>query len=271
VQGIEVGMRVATCCLDSFKTFVRINYRAVARIPDSVSFPVAAAIPVNYTTAWHSFHDVARVQPGETVLIHSGAGGTGQAAIQVAQYLGATIFATVGTEEKKQWLMQRYKIPDTHIFSSRDITFAQSIKRLTSGRGVDVVLNSLSGEGLAASWECIAPYGRFIEIGKRDIFTHNKLQMFQFAKNVTFRAVDIAGMNVDQPVAVRKAMQSIFALVESGVFTASEPLHVYGVSEIERAFRGMQIGKSFGKAVVELRVDDYVEVSDGALLVLSML
>ena len=133
-------------------------------------------VPVNYTTAWIAFRDVSRLQPGETVLIHSAAGGTGQAAIQIAQYIGAVVLATVGTESKAQFLTKQYGIPGDRISSSRDPTsFARGVKRVTSGKGVDVVFNSLSGEGLRESWECIAPYGRFVEIGKKDILARNQV------------------------------------------------------------------------------------------------
>lgn len=263
-SGFQVGMRVGSCCLDSFGTFARINHRAVARIPDGVSFQVAAAVLVNYATAWYAFHTLARIRPGETVLIHSGAGGTGQAAIQVAQHMGGTVYATVSTTDKKEFLMNRYGIAAEHIFSSRDVTFTQSIRRLTAGRGVDVVLNSLSGEALAASWECIAPYGRFVEIGKKDIHARSQLQMFHFSRNATFSALDVAAMTLERPDLVRETFESFFPLIEEGVLTPPEPLSVYGVSELEAVFRHMQTGKNMGKVVVEMRPDDLVQVS-GAL------
>ncbi|KAF2158513.1 hypothetical protein M409DRAFT_71605 [Zasmidium cellare ATCC 36951] len=220
-QDLRPGDRVAGCCFDSYKTFARINWRGAAKIPDDMSFAVAASLPVNYCTAWRGLHDIARLRPGESVLIHSAAGGTGQAAVQVARHLGATIFATVGTESKKQQLITRYGIPHDHIFSSRDIEFARGIKRLTNGQGVAAVFNSLFGEGLAASWDCIAPFGRFIEIGKKDILARGKLEILA-------------------PV---------------------EPLQVYGVSEIEKAFRVMQAGKTSGKIVVNMDPNEQVEAS----------
>jgi NADPH:quinone reductase-like Zn-dependent oxidoreductase len=258
-KGFQIGSRVATCS-GSCQSFVRVDYHCVAKIPDGMSFSTAAAVTINHSTSWHSLVEVARVQPGEIVLIHSGAGGTGQAAIQIAQYLGATVMATVGSKEKMQLLVDQYNIPREFIFSSRNTLFAKSIKRLTSGRGVDVVLNSLSGEGLAASWECIAPYGRFIEIGKKDIFSHNTLQMYHFARNVTFSAVDLSTMNTERPELVLKSLNAILSLVAKGELTPSRPMQVYGVSEVEKAFRSMQSGKNSGKIVIEMRANEYVEV-----------
>lgn len=228
---------------------------------EKMPFTTAAAIPVAYATAWISLTKIAALQAGESILIHSGAGGTGQAAILVAQYLGATVFATVSTEEKRQLLMDRYNIPTEHIFSSRNTLFAKGIRRLTADRGVDVVLNSLSGDGLIASWECIAPYGRFVEIGKNDILSNSKLPMLQFERNVSFTATDLAGMSIDRPHIIRAALETVFSLLEEGKLDLVHPLQVRGIADIEQAFRQMQTGKNSGKTVLEMRDTDEVMVS----------
>ncbi|KAI0854080.1 hypothetical protein F5Y00DRAFT_250253 [Daldinia vernicosa] len=259
-EDLAVGTRVAAVCLDSFKSFARVDCRSAVRIPSSIPFSIAAAIPFNFATSWYSLKEVAKLCPTETVLIHSGAGATGQAAIQVALHLGAVVFTTVSTEKKKQFLVDRYGIPAEHIFSSRETAFCSGIKRLTRGVGADVILNALSGEGLVASWECIAPYGRFIELGKKNITSHSKLAMSSFEKNVTFRAVDVLAMSLERPQVVRKAMEDILPLVESGFLQPAEPLQVYGVSEIENSFRTMQSRDNMGKVVVEFRSDDTVNV-----------
>ncbi|KAI1144939.1 hypothetical protein F4825DRAFT_467740 [Nemania diffusa] len=259
-EDLDVGTRVASVCLDSFKTFARVDCRSAVRIPNNIPFSTAVAIPFNFATAWYSLKEVARVSPGETVLIHSAAGATGQAAIQIALHLGAVVFTTVSTEKKKKFLIDHYGIQAEHIFSSRETAFSGGIKRLTQGAGADVVLNSLSGEGLAASWECIAPYGRFIELGKKDITSHSKLAMSFFEKNVTFRAVDIAAMSLERPQVVRKALEDVLPLVESKALRPAEPLQVFGISEMENAFRTMQSRDNMGKVVVELRPEDIVNV-----------
>lgn len=155
---LRPGDRVSLMDSDLFGTHARCEEHNAIKIPDHISYVEAAAIPVVFTTVYYGIYEVARAQKGETILIHSGAGGTGQAAIQIAQNIGLEIFTTVGSHEKKKLLMDIYKIPKSHILYSRDLSFAQGIKRLTK-RGVDIVLNSLAGEGLVASWECIAPYG----------------------------------------------------------------------------------------------------------------
>ena len=133
------------------------------------SFEHAISVPVTGVTTHYALVELARLQEGESVLIHSAAGGVGQFAIQIAQMIGATIYATVGTKEKKHFLMERYGIPEDHILSSRNTAFAQGVMRLTGAKGVDVIFNSLSGELVTASWDFIASFGRFIEIGKEHI------------------------------------------------------------------------------------------------------
>ena len=256
------GDRVVVYHPSHYANYVRVREdMAVIKIPsDSLSFVDAAAMPVTYGTAWLTLNRIARLQRGESVLIHSGAGGTGQAAIRIAQYLGATVFTTVSSETKKQFLMDQYRIPGEHIFSSRNTLFAKGIRRLTGNKGVDVVLNSLASDEFIASWESIAPYGRFVEIGKNDILSNSKLPMGQFEKNVSFSAFDLAAMSVDRPQLVISALEEVFDLIKEGKLPLPQSAQVYEVNEIEQAFRQMQSGKNMGKAVIELREDDQVKV-----------
>ena len=261
-QKFQPGDRVVAFHPSRYANYIRVQEdMPVAKIQDEkMTFATAAAIPVAYATAWITLSKTASLQRGETILIHSGAGGTGQAAIQVAQYLGATVFATVSTEEKKQLLMDRYRIPAEHIFSSRNTLFAKGIRRLTAGRGVDVVLNSLSGDGLVASWESVAPYGRFVEIGKNDILSNSKLPMLQFERNVSFMAIDLAGMMADRPHLITAALETVFSMLGDGKLSLVYPLQLQGIAEIEHAFRQMQTGKNSGKTVLEMRETDEVMV-----------
>lgn len=126
------------------------------------------------------------------MLIHSGAGGLGIAAIEVALMMGAEVFTTVSTETKKDFLVKHFGIPREHIFSSRDSSFVEGILAATGGRGVDVILNSLVGDLLHDTWRCCAPFGRFVEVGKRDISDAGKLDMQIFERNATFTAFDLS-------------------------------------------------------------------------------
>lgn len=255
------GDRVAACTMNTYRTYARALVQCVTKIPDELSLVEASALPVVFITAWYALCEVARLLSGETVLIHAGAGGTGQAAIQIAKYLGAEIFVTVGSDAKKKLLMDLYQIQEDHIFYSRNTSFAQGIMRMTKNHGVDVVLNSLSGSGLIASWECIASFGRFIEIGKKDIYARGKLPMFQFDKNASFAAIDFSSIVKERPIIVQRSLQAVLALIVEKKLQIPQPFTVYGVSEIEKAFRHFQSGRNSGKMAIEMKENDLVLVS----------
>ena len=145
VTRCKPGNRVVTWRVGCHKNYVRNPESIVQLIPDNITYEIAASIPIIYCTVYYSLYHVARLQKGEFILIHAAAGGVGQAAIILAKILGAEIFATVGTQEKKNLIIEQYGIPDDHIFYSRDLSFSKGIMRMTKGRGVDVVLNSLAG------------------------------------------------------------------------------------------------------------------------------
>ncbi|MCJ1249688.1 hypothetical protein MMC30_006914 [Trapelia coarctata] len=255
---IAPGDRFATCSLDTFKSYARCRSDRVHQIPDSLSFAEAAAIPTTFVTVYHGLCHIAHIQTGESILIHSGAGGTGQAAIRIAKLYDADIFVTVGSDEKKRLLMVAYGIPEDHIFYSRNTSVADGIKLATQGRGVDIVLNSLTGESLVASWECIAPFGRFLEIGKKDIYSRGSLPMFPFAQNVTFSDIDLASLSVQRPELLQKSFRSVMRLFLDQKLQPASPIHTFPVSEVEKAFRYMQTGKNVGKIVVTIQPEDRV-------------
>lgn len=252
-SGIANGDRVLMYASEAFKTFSKGKVDNVSKIPSDMPFHEAASIPAQFNTAWQVIHEIARVKKDETILIHSAAGGTGQAAIQIAQLLGAKVFATVGSNVKKRLLVEEYGIAEDRIFYSRNTSFAKGIKHMTKGRGVDVIVNSLSGEGLLASWNCIAPYGRFIEIGKKDILSDTGLPMLPFVKNVSFTASDGLSFLFEQPGRLREGLQSILGLFATKQLHVARPLHVFGFGDVEKAFRLMQDGKAAGKVVIEVK------------------
>lgn len=254
------GDRVMVAFLDAFRPFVRCPDRLVARIPDRLSFQEAAKVPIIFLTAYYSLVEVGRLEKGETVLIHAGAGGTGQAAIQIAKLLGASVVVTVGSKEKRDLAASRYAIPEDHIFYSRDTSFAEGVKHLTRGKGVDMILNSLSGDALKASWDCIAPYGRFVEIGKRDALSHEMLPMSPFTSNVSFTAVDIAALIQQRPEKLHKILRTISGLLAEGEIAIPAPLKTFPIHQIEEAFRYLQSGTNSGCVAVEIHQDARVEV-----------
>lgn len=261
--GFKPGDHVMACnTTNTYQTYARAFDDCTMKIPNGISFAEASSIPVVFSTAWYALVGIARVQCGESVLIHAGAGGTGQAAVQIAKHLGAEVYTTVGSDTKKELLMELYGIPEDRIFNSRNnASFAQGVMRMTKNRGVDVVLNSLSGDGLVASWECIAAFGRFVELGKRDIEAHAKLPMIQFNKNSSFTAVDLSALMRERPKCIQESFQSVMDLIVAKKLHVPQPLKVYGISEVEDAFRSLQSGRNSGKTVIEMRNDDIVLVS----------
>ncbi|KAK6067118.1 polyketide synthase [Seiridium cupressi] len=259
VSDLKVGDRVCAIAEGSFASFIRCRATSVSQIDDGLSFEAASTIPVIWCTAYYSLVYVSRLEKGESVLIHAAAGGVGQSAIILAQMIGAEIFVTVGSEEKKNYLMKEYKIPEDRIFFSRDTSFAGQIQDATKGRGVDVVLNSLAGDALLATWQCLAHFGRFVEIGKRDIVTNTRLEMATFAKNVTFSSVDLVVVLSERPLLMKRLLSDVFGLLRKGIVKPITPLSVYSISDVETGFRSLQSGKNLGKIAITFGKEDQVK------------
>ncbi|PSN66572.1 reducing type I polyketide synthase [Corynespora cassiicola Philippines] len=259
VTHINPGDRIATGLLDTFRTRMRVPETDAYVLPEHISLVAAASIPTAFRTAYYCLVDLARLQKGESILIHRASGATGQAAIQLAQKLDAVIYATVGSESKKKLLIEQYNIPENHILYSRDTSFADGIRRLTEGRGVDVILNSLTGKLLETSWEIIAPWGRFIEIGLSDAFSRQKLPMLQFTQGVTFASFNLSNFSRFRMRAAHDRLtKAYWELLESGDIRPVYPLQVYSVEQAEAAFRLLQSGDSSGKLVLELSKESKV-------------
>jgi NADPH:quinone reductase-like Zn-dependent oxidoreductase len=155
------------------------------------TFEVMPTLPVIYGTALYALDDRAHLRAGESILVHSGAGAFGTATIAIALQRGATVYTTVSTDEKKDYLVNELGVPRENIFGSRDDSFVEGILAATNGRGVDVIVNSLTGDLLHATWQCCANFGRFVEVGKRDIIDAGNLDMRTFLRNATFTAFDL--------------------------------------------------------------------------------
>lgn len=174
--------------------------------------------------------------------------------------LGADIFCTVGSEVKRQAIVS-LGIQPNRIFSSRDLSFAKGVKRVTEGRGVNVIVNSLAGEALRQSWECLAPYGRFIEVGKRDILGNSGLDMRPFLNNVLFAGVNIEAMLINDPIRSSNLMKKVLKLFEEGVISFIRPIEVHDFSNMESVFRNMQRGTHIGKLVLRITPESQVQIA----------
>ncbi|KAK4896842.1 hypothetical protein LTR49_028097 [Elasticomyces elasticus] len=253
----QVGDRICAYSGHSYNNFPIVHGDCCALIPVNSSFEVAASWPIVWVTALYSLFHVARGQRGESILIHAAAGAVGQAAIILSQYLGLEIYATAGSREKRALLTNIYGIPADHVFSSRTTAFVRGLKHRTSGRGVDIVLNSLSGDLLHESCNVLAPFGRFVEIGKKDYLDDALLPTKFLMQNICFAFVDLVQIIAcDKPLA-RKLLHEVVALFAAGTVPSTEILTM-PLDQLEAAFRLMQAGKHTGKIV--LQVDNSVTV-----------
>lgn len=229
-------------------------------IPDWISLRDAATIPVVYSTAIMALIYRGQMQRGESVLIHAGSGGVGQAAIRLAAHWGATIFTTVGSDEKRQFLLQEFAdcLSDERIFSSRDCDFEWKIMEATRGRGVDLVLNSLADDKLQASVRCLADGGRFLEIGKYDMSTNARLELLRLETNKTFHGILLDKMfdrDDHGGPAFERQLRGIGQTLEEGLWQGYiKPIKstVFESHQIEEAFRFMATGKHIGKVLIEI-------------------
>jgi NADPH:quinone reductase-like Zn-dependent oxidoreductase/NADP-dependent 3-hydroxy acid dehydrogenase YdfG len=247
----QVGDRVCGWGGSSYASTIRLHGHRVAHIPPSMSFELAASIPIAFATAYHGLVEIARLQKDQTVLIHSASGGVGQAALQIAQSIGAEMFVTVGDATKRQLLIKEFGIPEDHIFSSKLRTFRQGILRITNGHGVNVVLNSLSGDGLQESWDCIARFGTFVELGKADALENAGLSMAPFERNVTFASVDLQMIADYQPAKIASLLKKILKRFSNGTYSPISPITTIAIGDIEEAFRLVQTRKHTGKIVLK--------------------
>ncbi|KAI6581452.1 Type I Iterative PKS [Pyricularia oryzae] len=261
VHDLKVGDRVCASSEGAYSTYTRCRSTSAARVPDDMTLEAAATVPVVFATAYYALFDVARLRRGESVLIHAAAGGVGQAAVMLARMVGADVYATVGSAAKREFLMETYAVPGDRIFYSRDVSFAAAVGRASAGRGVDVVLNSLAGDALRETWECVAPFGRFVEIGKRSILANAGLGMGVFDRNATFASVDLTLVAQERPRVMRRLLDDVFRLLSYGAVRPISPITVFGVSEVEAAFRTLQAGKAHGKILVTAAPGDLVKAT----------
>ena len=232
-----------------FATRVRVPESLVVKKPENISFEQAAGIPCVFLTAWYALVKLARLQKGERILIHAAAGGVGLAAIQIAKWIGAEVYATVGLEEKRAYLRS---MGIEHIMHSRKLDFTREVLEKTNGEGVDVVLNSLAGPAITAGIEALAPYGRFIEIGKRDIWENTKIGLQPFLRNLSLFAVDLAQAVEDRREMVSTMFAEVMELLNHGSIEPA-PTTIFPVSSAADAFQLMASGGHIGKIVLNMR------------------
>lgn len=255
VTGISPGDRVMTIGHGCFTTSFISEANLVVKIPDDLSFENAATVPCVYATAIHALINLGGLCEGMSVLVHSACGGVGIAALNICKMMGAVIYATVGNAEKTQYLIENFGIPREHIFNSRDVSFHGDLMDVTNGQGADLVLNSLSGELLHTSWKCVAPFGKMLEIGKRDFIGRGQLGMELFESNRSFHGIDMSQMAVERPDMCKRILQQFNKYYEKGAIKPIVPVKHFEAGDIVEAFRYMQKGQHIGKIVVSMPKD----------------
>jgi NADPH:quinone reductase-like Zn-dependent oxidoreductase/surfactin synthase thioesterase subunit len=276
VQDLRVGDEVlatAPACLGG-----RAYPLAVHCVPKPahLTWTEAATLPVAYTTAYFSLVHHCRLQPGEKVLIHAAAGGVGIAAVRIALALGAEVLATAGTPEKRAYVAS-LGVPAANVMDSRTLAFADLVLEKTGGRGVDVVLNSIAGPAVHQSVRCLAAYGRFVEIGKTDIYRNSKLGLRPFGNNLTYYGVDVDRLFAQKPELAGRLFRASIAFFREHGFPP-HPVTSFPVARLADAFQLMGGSRHLGKVVIgmegevevapparhELRADGTYLVTGGA-------
>jgi acyl transferase domain-containing protein/NADPH:quinone reductase-like Zn-dependent oxidoreductase/acyl carrier protein len=245
VRHLGVGDRVMAFAIGSLASRVVADAHLVTKLPPGLEMTRAAGVPIAFLTAMYALSDLAMLKRGERVLVHAGAGGVGMAAIQFARWIGAEVFATAGTPDKRRVLKE---LGVAHAMDSRSLDFAAEIHRLTQGKGVHVVLNSLTGEFVTKSLQVLARSGRFIELGKRDIRSIDDIASVR--PDVSYRSFDLADIAIQEPTHIETLFKQLLALLEAGALKPL-PTRSWPYVEAAGAFRHMAQAKHIGKVVLK--------------------
>ena len=249
IKDFSVGDKVLGFASSSFSNRIISQANTITHIPGNISYEAAATIPSTFFTVYYSLHHLASLQPGEKVLIHGATGGVGLAAIQIAKWIGAEIYATVGSAEKRDFLKL---LGINHIYDSRSLSFADEIMAQTQGTGIDVVLNSLAGEAINRNFQVLKPFGRFLELGKRDFYENTKIGLRPFRNNISYFGIDADQLLKVQSELTKKLYIEMMSLFSEGILHPL-PYLSFEADDIINAFRYMQQSRHIGKIVITYR------------------
>jgi acyl transferase domain-containing protein/NADPH:quinone reductase-like Zn-dependent oxidoreductase/acyl carrier protein/NADP-dependent 3-hydroxy acid dehydrogenase YdfG len=250
VTEFKVGDEVFGCGEECIGKYIRVNPGLIVRKPPEINFEDAAAIPIAFLTAYYSLIIKGHLKKGESILIHSASGGVGLAAIQIAHSIGAKVFATAGTEEKRSYLKS---LGVELVMNSRTLLFVDEIRKYNDGRGVDVVLNSLTGEALFHSIRLLEPFGRFLEIGKKDVYDNSKIGLDVFKNSISFIFIDLDMTLKERSSEIKIILQEVLDKFKQRIFA---PINkkVFPVANVIEGFVFMARGAHIGKIV--FAIDD---------------
>ncbi|MEL6776868.1 MAG: SDR family NAD(P)-dependent oxidoreductase [Cyanobacteria bacterium J06597_16] len=261
IEQFSVGDKVLALAAGSFSQYVTVPAALVIDQPQNLSPQAAATIPANFLTAYYSLQVLTQLKKGDRILIHSAAGGTGMAAVKIAQQVGTKIYATASPQK---WPALR-AMGVNNIMNSRTLDFAEEIMAKTGGQGVDVVLNSLSGEFIEKSLSVLAKNGRFLEIGKRDIFSQQQMETAR--PDVDYHIIDLMSVAHEQPQQIQTMLQTLKTQFESEQLTPIR-YRLFPIAEAPQAFRHMQQAQHIGKVVLTMEATPTSNISpDGTYLI----
>lgn len=259
-QGYAIGDQVfGLLPQGSIGSIVHAPWTSVMHMIPGFGFEESAALPVAFCTAYICLTGLARLQRGQTVLIHAAAGGVGQAAIMIARHVGTEVFVTVGSPDKRE-LMQACGIPEEHIFSSRDASFVAGVLSATHGRGIDVVLNSLSGSLRQESFNVLSPFGHLVDIGQRGLEANGQLAMQASKHPVSFSTFSLLRLAQHHPLQLHRALVEIIPLLAEQKLSPTQPLTCFSISDVSKAFLQLQTDSHVGKAVLTVPLDTIVPI-----------
>ncbi|GJD35707.1 L-threonine 3-dehydrogenase [Methylobacterium aerolatum] len=245
VKGFKVGDPVVAFAQSGFSTHIVVPDLVVAPMPQGLDPMAAATVPVAFLTAYYALVSCARMKRGEWVLVHGGAGGVGLAALQIAKLKGARVIATAGSREKRALVKA---LGAEHVLDSRSLAFVDDVRAIT-GAGVDIVLNSLFGEAMERSLNALRPFGRFVELGKRDYVANTHIGLRPFRRNLSYFGVDLDQVIQHQGDDGARLFREVMALFNDGGLKPL-PYQPFTAAETSDAFRLMQQSGHIGKIVI---------------------
>lgn len=246
VTQFDLGDPVVGLGSACFSNHLVVEADSLARVPSGLDPVAAAGLPTAFLTAWYSLEHLARLSPGERVLIHGAAGGVGLAAAQLARWRGAEVLATAGSPHKRDLLTL---LGAERCYDSRSLAFAEQILADTDGQGVDVVLNSLSGDAIHQNLRVLAPFGRFLELGKRDFYQDTPMGLRPFRHNLSYFGIDSDQLLSHRPALARQLFRQVMDRFAEGAFSAL-PYTTFTTTRVVEAFRHMQQARHIGKIIV---------------------
>lgn len=253
VTSLKPGDRVMGFGNRCLQRFMTVYARDVTPLPDGISLAQAATIPSAFSTAHYALNHVGRMRQGDRVFIHVATGGVGTAAVQLAQAAGAEIFATAGSKAKRRHLKN---LGVQHVMDSRSLKFADDVMRITNGKGVDILLNSLPGDFITKGLDIMAPYGRFIEIGKRDVYEDASIGLKSLRRNVSLSVLDLAAMGKERPELMAELFEELAVMLDRQTISPL-PVTEFPIDQVSDAIRHMSQAKHMGKVVVSLEADEF--------------